>query len=117
MRPRLDVVRVLARLASWFLLLLVGLTADLTSLAEVITRAPVIFPSDAALRIELPEWRPRERGQRDTRDQWSHKSRVQIGGGARRGEQQKYCLSYYKQYILPFTPVCVVTSLSVLKID
>ena len=87
MRPRLDVVRVLARLASWFLLLLVGLTADLTSLAEVITRTPVIFPSDAALRIELPEWRPRERGQRDTRDQWTHNSRVQIGGGARRGEQ------------------------------
>ena len=116
MRPRLDVVRVLARLASWFLLLLVGLTADLTSLAEVITRAPVIFPSDAALRIELPEWRPRERGQRDTRDQWSHKSRVQRGGGARRGEQH-YCLCYYKQYILPFTPVLVMTSLSVLKID
>lgn len=102
MRPRLDVVRVLARLASWFLLLLVGLTADLTSLAEVISRAPVIFPSDAALRIELPEWRPRDRDQRDTRDQWTHKRpALQIGGGARRGEV--YCLCYYTQYILSFT--------------
>ena len=63
MRPRLDVVRVLARLTSWFLLLLAGLTADLTGLAEVITgqrSAPVIFPSDEALRIQLPEWRPRQ---------------------------------------------------------
>ena len=85
MRPRLDVVRVLARLASWFLLLLAGLTADLTGLAESLTRAPVIFPSDAALRIELPEWRPRERGQRDTQAQWTH-NKIQIGG-ARRGER------------------------------
>ena len=81
--------RVLARLASWFLLLLAGLTADLTGLAEVITRAPVIFPSDAALRIQLPEWVPRERGQRDIA-QWSHKKTMQIG--ARRGETCFTCI-------------------------
>ena len=91
----------LARLVSWFLLLLAGLTADLTGLAEVITRAPVIFPSDAALRIQLPEWLPRERGQRDVA-QWSHKKTMQIG--ARRGEI--FCLLS-----------CTLLSWPVIKID
>ena len=93
----------LARLVSWFLLLLAGLTADLTGLAEVITRAPVIFPSDAALKIQLPEWVPRERGQRDT-NKWSHKKTLQIGG-ARRGEEILCLLS------------CTTLSWPVIKID
>ena len=77
MRPRVDGVRVLARLSCWFLVLVAGLTCGR------VTRGPVIFPSDAALRVELPEWVPRERSGRAA--QWTHNKQIQFRGG-RRGE-------------------------------
>jgi len=54
------------RHATWFLILLASMMADLTSLSYV---SPVIFPSDEALKIHLPEWEPREREHRAA--QWN----------------------------------------------
>jgi len=56
---------ILLRHISWFLILLAGMMADISS--------TVSFPSDEALKIHLPEWTPRERGERDVqRDAWKH---------------------------------------------
>ena len=66
MRGQVNVMKVLVRLFSWFLVLLVMMMIDLGSLAHV---SPVRFPSDSALKVHLPEWTPRERQQRDA---WKH---------------------------------------------
>jgi len=47
--------------AMWFIILLAVLVTDLTGFTDI---SPVRFPSDKALRIQLPEWIPRERGAR-----------------------------------------------------
>ena len=90
MRGRVEVGRVAARLLVWFLLLLAGTTTDLSSLASL---SPVIFPSEAALRVHLPEWRPRDREQRAAEPQWKHGQRRNIQFDLhRRGED---CHSFY----------------------
>ena len=76
MKQRPDLVMVLARLSSWLVVLLLGSVTDLSVLAHV------TFPSDESLKIDLPEWMPRERESRET--QWKH-SRPQYGYN-RRGE-------------------------------
>jgi len=70
MKQRPDLVMVLARLSSWLVVLLLGSVTDLSVLAHV------TFPSDESLKIDLPEWMPRERESRET--QWKH-SRPQYG--------------------------------------
>ena len=76
MKQRPDLVMVLARLSSWLVVLLLGSVTDLSVLAHV------TFPSDESLKVDLPEWMPRERESRET--QWKH-SRPQYGYN-RRGE-------------------------------
>ena len=79
MSGKVNPLRVLVRLFSWFLVLLVMMMIDLGSLAHV---SSVRFPSDSSLKIHLPEWLPRERQQRDA---WKH-SRMGSYDGSRRGK-------------------------------
>ena len=67
MQSNLNLLGVFVRHATWFLILLASMMADLTSLSYV---SPVIFPSDEALKIHLPEWVPREREHRAA--QWNN---------------------------------------------
>ena len=73
-----DVVRVMARLSSWFLVVVLLQVTDLSVLAHV------TFPSDSSLKISLPEWQPADRASRAA--EWKH-SRPQYGQ-ARRGQAQ-----------------------------
>ena len=66
---------VMARLSSWFLVVVLVQVTDLSVLAHV------TFPSDSSLKISLPEWQPADRPSRAA--DWKH-SRTQYGQ-ARRG--------------------------------
>ena len=76
MKQRPDVVMVMARLSSWFLVLVLVQVTDLSVLAHV------TFPSDSSLKISLPEWQPADRASRAA--EWK-RSRPQYGQ-SRRGE-------------------------------
>ena len=69
---------VMARLSSWFLVVVLLQVTDLSVLGHV------TFPSDSSLKISLPEWQPADRPSRAA--EWKH-SRPQYGQ-ARRGQAQ-----------------------------
>ena len=75
MKQKPDVVKVMARLSSWFLVVVLVQVTDLSVLGHV------TFPSDSSLKISLPEWQPADRPSRAA--DWKH-SRTQYGQ-ARRG--------------------------------
>ena len=83
MKPRPDLVMVLARLSSWMVILLLGTVIDLSVLARV------TFPSDESLRVDLPEWQPADRATRQA--QWKH-SRPKYGHN-RRGQYHHHPLT------------------------
>ena len=74
MKPRPDLLTVLARLSSWMVILLLGTVIDLSVLARV------TFPSDESLKVDLPEWQPADRATRQA--QWKH-SRPKYGHNRR----------------------------------
>ena len=76
MKQRPDVLKVVARLSSWFLVLALLQVTELSVLAHV------TFPSDSSLKISLPEWQPADRASRAA--EWK-RARPQYGQ-SRRGE-------------------------------
>lgn len=60
----------LRTMAMWFIVLLAGMVTDLRGLADL---SPVVFPSDQALKIHLPEWIPKERGVRAAQNRNRHR--------------------------------------------
>ena len=96
MKPRPDLVMVLARLSSWMVILLLGTVIDLSVLARV------TFPSDESLRVDLPEWQPADRATRQA--QWKH-SRPKYGHN-RRGQYHHHhplTLNTFTQTWSPWT--------------
>ena len=69
-------LKVVARLSSWFLVLALLQVTELSVLAHV------TFPSDSSLKISLPEWQPADRASRAA--EWK-RARPQYGQ-SRRGE-------------------------------
>lgn len=60
----------LRTMAMWFIVLLAGMVTDLRGLADL---SPVVFPTDEALKIHLPEWIPKERGVRAAQNRNRHR--------------------------------------------
>ena len=64
MKQKPDLVMVAARLSCWLVVLLLATLTDFSVLAHV------TFPSEESLKINLPEWQPVDRRNRDA--QWKH---------------------------------------------